>query len=301
VEHPNSNLQFFLDTFSGYLTAKQRSAILNGLELTARLERYAEQALGQRRDLVETKKNTIIWSPPGAGKTFTVRNVAQQQNIDYVKFHGRASLNAFVMKMAKALYLHGTRTVVPVWIDDCDSFFTEKASLDFMKIVLDNDEPAISWDVNVSSQITRAEKMGDLDLVAALRHWDNGGVGILIPADRCRFIITTNKKLASKQEIGRKKTSMDEHAIRDRVNWRSFDITDEESWGWMSSVMLSNNVFQEDGFQLNPMQMFQLLNTFHKNWSKLNANSMRTVKEAGAILYNSPDTFADEFEQNFLV
>lgn len=300
MQKPNSNLEFFINEYSGYLTAKQKSAILNGLELTARLEKYAEQALGLRPDLVETKRNTMIWSPPGAGKTFTVRNVADTNNIDYVKYHGKASLNAFVMKMAKACYEHGSAKIIPVWIDDCDSFFGDKAHLDFMKIVLDNDEPAISWDVNVSSQITKAEKIGDHDLVAALKHFDNGGVGIEIPLDNCRFVITTNKQLASKQDLSKKKTAIDEHAVRDRVQWRAFNINNEESWGWMASVMLSNNVFQDDGFSLNPLQMFQLLQIFHSNWDNLSANSMRTVKEAGAMLYNSPDTFADEFEQNFL-
>lgn len=296
----NRNVSKFLKDYKGYLTARQTSAIENGLILTERLEKYAEQALGLRPDLVETKKNTIIWSPPGAGKTFTVRNVADNNKVDYVKYHGKATLNAFVMKMAKAVYLFGNKKTIPVWIDDCDAFFSDKQSLDFMKIVLDNDEPAISWDVNVSNQIGRAEKIGDTDLVAALQHFDNGGVGINIPLDNCRFIITTNKQLASKQDIGKKKISIDEHAVRDRCQWRAFNINDEEAWGWMASVMLSTNVFKEDGFVLNPMQMFQLLNTFHTHWRELNANSMRTVKEAGAMLYNSPDSFADEFEQNFL-
>jgi hypothetical protein len=300
MQKPNSNLEFFLQEYSGYLTAKQKSAILNGLELTARLEKYAEQSLGLRPDLVETKRHTYIWSPPGAGKTFTVRNVADANSVDYVQFHGKASLNAFAMKMAKAMYVSKPGTTVNVWIDDCDSFFTDKDALNFMKIVLDNDEGVLSWDVNVGSQITKAEKTGDAVLADALRHWDNGGVGISIPMDSARFTITSNKILASKQDINKTKLAMHEHAVRDRVQWRAFNINDEEAWGWMASVMLSNNVFQDDGFLLTPMQMFQLLQIFHSNWQDLSANSMRTVKEAGAMLYNSPDTFADEFEQNFL-
>jgi hypothetical protein len=299
METPNSKLTKFLDEFEGKLTSKEITAILNGLELTARLEKYAEQSLGLRPDLVETKRNTIIWSPPGAGKTFTVRNVAKKANLDYVQFHGRASLNAFVMKMAKACYLRQNQEI-PVWIDDCDAFFTDAQSLNFMKIVLDNDEPVISWDVNVGGQVTKAEKLGDLDLVAALAHWDNGGVGIEIPMDNCRFTITTNKQLASKQELTKNKNSIHEHAIRDRVNWRAFNITDDEAWGWMASVMVSNDVFQDDGFTLNNDQLYTLLKEFRNKWNELSANSMRTVKEAGALLYNNPKSFADEFEQNFL-
>jgi hypothetical protein len=297
----NTNLSTFLENFKGHLTTKQRSAIMNGVELTNRLERYAQQALGLRPDLMETKRNTIIWSPPGAGKTFTVRNVADNGGIDYVKYHGRATLNGFVMKMARVLYRERhTSHIIPVWIDDCDVFFSEKKALDFMKIVLDNDTPMISWDVNVAVEKARAAKQGKTDIVEALEEFDNGGVGIEMDLSRCRFIITTNKKLASKQEINKNKHSIDEHAVRDRCNWRQFDINSEEAWGWMASVMLSNNVFVDDGFNLDSLQMWQLLNTFYHHWDNLSANSMRTVKEAGSMLYNSPDTFADEFEQNFL-
>lgn len=299
-----SNLEFFLTEFKGYLTARQISAIQNGLVLTERLERYAEEAVGLRPDIAETKKNTIIWSPPGAGKTFTVGQVIDQNGLEIIKYHGRASLNAFVIKMAVSAYKNQEVDVIPVWIDDCDAFFNDKPSLDFMKMVLDTNEPVISWDVNMTGEIAKAEKRGtltgDFTVADALKHFNNGGVGIEIPGDQFRFIITTNKKLAAKQEINKKKINIDEHAVRDRCKWKAFDITDEEAWGWMASVMLSDNVFKIDNFELKPLQMFQLLQIFHTNWTNLNANSMRTVKEAGAMLYNNPETFADEFEQNFI-
>lgn len=304
MQQPNSNLEFFLNEFEGNLTSKQKHAILNGLELTNRLETYAEQAWGLRPDLKETKSNYMIWSPPGAGKTFTVGKVAERSGIEYVKYHGKASLNGFTMKLVKAVYMAPNAKVIPVWIDDCDSFFGDEASLDFMKNVLNEDAPVLSWDVNVGSQQSKAEKMGDTILVEALKHFSNGGVGIEAPLDQCRFIVTTNKKLATKQEIGKKKINMHEHAVRDRFNWRGFDIDKDEAWGWMSSVMLSNNVFADpdpqNHFELTPMQMYHLLNTFYTYWDNLTANSMRTVKEAGAMLYNNPKTFADEFKQNFL-
>jgi hypothetical protein len=306
-----SNLDFFLKEFKGYLTARQISAIQNGLVLTERLQRYAEEAVGLRPDIAETKKNTIIWSPPGAGKTFTVGNVIDDNGLEIVKYHGRASLNAFVIKMAVSAYKNQEADVIPVWIDDCDAFFGDKPSLDFMKMVLDTNEPVISWDVNMTGEIAKAENAAaksisvvnaqqSQTIAEALRHFNNGGVGVEIPADQFRFVITTNKKLASKQDINKRKTNIDEHAVRDRCKWKAFDITDEEAWGWMASVMLSDNVFKKDGFELAPLQMFQLLQIFHTNWANLNANSMRTVKEAGAMLYNNPETFADEFEQNFI-
>jgi hypothetical protein len=298
-----SNMDYFLKEYKGYLTQRQISAIQNGLVLTERLKGYAEEGLGLS-NRAETKKNMMLWSPPGAGKTITVKGVIDANELEVVKYHGRASLNSFVIKMAKAAYVNQDADVIPVWIDDCDAFFSDKPSLDFMKLVLDTNEPVISWDVNMTGEIAKAEnygkRTGDFTIANALKHFNNGGVGVEIPGDQFRFIITTNKKLASKQDLHKKKINIDEHAVRDRCKWRGFDINNDEAWGWMASVMLTDNVFAEDGFELSPLQMFQLLQIFYTNWSNLNANSMRTVKEAGAMLYNNPDAFADEFAQNFI-
>jgi hypothetical protein len=301
MPQPNQRLQHFLTQYHGYMNSTQRNAIQNGLELTERLEKYAEQSLGLRPDLVETKKNYIIWSPPGAGKTFTVRNVARRANLNPVMYHGRASLNGFVMKMAKEVYKRQGQ-IIPAWIDDCDAFFQDIQSLDFMKIVLENDEPSISWDVNISNQIAKAKSLGDHVLAEALKYFDNGGVGIEIPMDNVRFTITTNKHLSDKKDIGKKKINIHEHAVRDRCNWRAFNITNDEAWGWMASIVLSDDVFQtlENPFILTDDQTWLLVNTFYINWPNLTANSMRTVMEAGAMLYNDPETFTDEFQQHYL-
>ena len=55
----NKNVEKFLKHYKGTITTKQESAIENGLVLTERLEKYAEQALGLRKDLVETKKKRM--------------------------------------------------------------------------------------------------------------------------------------------------------------------------------------------------------------------------------------------------
>lgn len=279
-------------------SSKQKNAIDYGSSLTERLERYVETSLGIRNDQVSTKRHTIIWSPPGAGKTYTVNQTCESNNIDPIKFHGTSSMNAFAIRMAcEALY--NNDSIKTVWIDDCDGFFMDSDSLNVMKGVLDEDRNILGWNVNMSTEIAKAEKAGNNMVADAIRHFQSG-VGMEIPTDDFRFIVTTNKKLASKKEATKSQKKMDEHAVRDRVNWRQFDITDEEAWGWMASNMLSGNVFVKEGFKLDQEQMFVLLNTFYNHWNKLSANSMRTVKEAGAMLYNSPDTFIDEFEQNFL-
>lgn len=295
----NQRIEDFIAKYRGHLTSTQISAIHNGLELTARLEKYTQQALGLRPEIVETKRNTYIWSPPGAGKTFAVRNTALQANLKTIDFHGNASLSGFVNGMAKLMYRLKDATVVPIWIDDCDIFFSDKTGLDFFKIVLDNDQPAISWSKNINILLGAAKK-NDPVLHEALSYW-GGEQGIYIPLNNCRFIITSNKDLAVRADIGKKKTSIDEHAVRDRVSYRSFNITNDQAWGWTASTVITTNVFKDNGFELTPDQLMLLLNTFYFNWKNLTANSMRTVKEAGALLYDNPDSFADEFKQHFVM
>lgn len=282
-----------------FLTSRQRAAIDNGYKLTERLERYVEQSLGLRDDQVSTKRHSIIWSPPGAGKTFTVNKTCEDNGIKPIKFHGQTSMNAFAITMAVHHYTKPDQ-VKQVWVDDCDGFFMDSDSLNVMKGVLDEDRNILGWNVNMSTEIAKAEKAGNDIVAEAIRACSTEGVGMEIPTDNFRFIITTNKKLAGKKESTKSQKKMDEHAVRDRVQWRQFDITDDEAWGWMASNMLSSNVFEDNGFKLDSTQTFLLLDTFYKHWKNLNANSMRTVKEAGAMLYNNPEDFMDEFEQNFL-
>lgn len=281
-----------------FWTTRQKTAIDNGLKLTDRLIKYTEDSLGLRKNLVRTKKNTIIWSPPGAGKTFTVNDTCKKNKIKPIKFHGHSTLNAFAIAMA----VHAYKSKAPqtVWIDDCDSFFHDDEAINVLAGCLDQERNILAWNVNMGSEINRAKKAGN-DLVAeAIQHFTNDGVGLEVPTDQFQFLITTNKKLASKKEISKNQKKMNEHKIRDRVQWRGFDITKDEAWGWMASIMLNTNVFREDGFVLDNTQTHMLLDTFYKHWDDLTANSMRTVKEAGAMLYNNPNDFMDEFEQHFI-
>ena len=89
----------------GMMSSKQKNAIEYGYSLTERLERYVETAVGIRNDQVSTKRHTIIWSPPGAGKTYTVKKTVEANGIEPIKFHGTTSMNGFAIRIAcEALY-----------------------------------------------------------------------------------------------------------------------------------------------------------------------------------------------------
>jgi hypothetical protein len=322
------NYTTYMDKYAPLLKKKQKEAIRNGFDLTERLQNYTETAMGLRPDILSTKRHMIIWSPPGAGKTFTANQTIESNNVEVLKIHGASTINAFMVKLATVCYKN-QGIDFSVWLDDCDSFFGRGSgdidNLNIIKGITDDErEPdgngrggILQYNVDVSRTILQAEKAAETNpsrmiIAEALNHFrDSDGLGVTIPMHNVQFFWTTNKKLASKKEAftpnrnGQlNQIKVDEHAVRDRVIWRKFDINDDEAWGWMASNMLCNDVFKNDpgmqGRTLSTDQLMVLLTTFHKHWPNLEANSMRTVKEAGAMLLQDPDNFQDEFEQNYV-
>lgn len=321
------NFTEYMNQYAGLMSKRQKDAILNGFDLTDRLEKYTETAMGLRPDILSTKRHTIIWSPPGAGKTFTANQTIEKNNVPVLKIHGASTINAFMVKLATVCYKNKGKDF-SVWLDDCDSFFTRGSgdidNLNIVKGILDDErEPdqngkggILQYNVDVSRTIASARLAEEMNpakgiTADALEYFrDPDGLGVTIPMSNVQFFWTTNKNLATRKEAFDTKNGktnqqkIDEHAVRDRVNWRKFDITDDEAWGWMASTMLSNDVFAGDpgmqGKTLSTEQLMILLQTFYNNWDNLEANSMRTVKEAGAMLLQDPENFQDEFEQNYV-
>jgi len=324
-----NNFDQYMKKYAPMMKKEQKDAIANGFELTERLKKYTEIALGLRPDVLATKRHTIIWGPPGCSKTFTANQVIDANNVPVLKIHGAASLHDAMVQMAVFKYRNLGKPF-SVWFDDCDSFFDRgsSTSLDPLNIVKgmldperemqpDGNGGVLAYNVDVTNTIVKAQNATEHDpskqiIVDALTYFRNpNGLGVEILTNDIQFFWTTNRLLPNKKIATTPKsngqidqTKMDQHAVRDRCNWRKFDIDDLASWGWMASVMLSNDVFAKDpqmqGKTLNNEQLMVLLQTFYNHWSNLEANSMRTVKEAGAMLLMDPENFQDEFEQHFV-
>jgi len=324
-----NNFDSYMNQYAGMMTKKQRDAIRNGFDLTLRLEKYTETALGLRPDVLATKRHTAIWGPPGGGKTFTANEVIKRNNVPVLKIHGASSLHDAMVQIAVFKYKNLGKPFT-VWFDDCDSFFDRGSSnaldpLNIVKGMLDPEREiqadgqggVLAYNVDVTNTINKAMNAAEYDptkqiIADALTHFRNpNGLGVEIKTNDINFFWTTNRVLPNKKVAFTPKSNgqldqlkIDQHAVRDRCNWRKFDITEEEAWGWMASVMLSNDVFAAEplmqGQTLDIQQLMILLQTFYNHWDNLEANSMRTVKEAGAMLLMDPDNFQDEFEQNFV-
>ena len=279
-------------------TSEQQYYIDRGDKLAEALQQTAARALGVAKQKVQVKRHAYIYSPPGAGKTFTVQATADRNKVKLVKIHGAASMNFFVTSVACAAYCADGKEVV-VWIDDCDSLFMETENLNVMKGALDDERNVLAWGKNMTAQISTYEKSenpGDQLKAAALRSFQpEGSVGVEIPTNNIRFVVTSNKSLQSPNSDLKTAKKMHEAAIRDRVNYVEFDIDDKESWGWVASVFLNNDVFKEKTHKLTKEQKHILLDWMWTNWKRLPATSMRAVKDYAAIMINNPKDYPDHW------
>lgn len=284
-------------------TTEQMQYLALGALLSDQLTMEVFDGLGLVKAHVEVKRHHYITSGPGAGKTYTVNNAIEQHDLKVVRIQGAASMNAIVIQLAVAVYLKPKGDIL-VWIDDCDSIFLDKECLNVMKGALDESRNVLSWNKNLTNQINiylNSDGANDKLKGEALRAFQpTGSVGVEVPTDRVRFIITSNKRLTapSKANLNRV-VQVNEAAIRDRVNYREYELDDKRSWGWMAHNVLQAKTLGPN-LRLKMDQKRLLLDWMWQNWKQLSATSMRAVQELGAHMINHPDDYPDRWETHLL-
>lgn len=277
--------------FSG----EQQYLISEGDKLTAKLKEQVIMGLGKSGLEYQPKRHTYIYSGPGAGKTFTVATTADEFNVNIIKIQGAASMNNVAMRLAAAVYKAQGEEIV-VWLDDVDSLLMDADNLNVMKAALDEETNLFVWQKNMTSQIASLYKNGKEDIAEALEHFcPEGTVGVEIPTDNVRFIITSNLPLAAPNLKANKtntKKRMHEEAVMDRVMYVPFDLDYKQSWGWIASVLLKSNI---RSLELDENQKYILLDWMYVNWKRLRSTSMRAVKDLAATMLNYPNDYPDHW------
>lgn len=279
-------------------TDNQKHYIANGLKLSQQLMLKASESLGIVKLAYEPKRHCYITSPPGAGKTFTVANLAKKHNINMIKVQGVSSVSNITARIAVAVYTGGKKKNT-MWFDDCDSIFMDGDSLNIMKGALDSDRNVWSYQKNMTTQIQNYENSGDpnLELIAeSLKAFRvPGSVGVEIPTDNLRFIVTSNLPLMSQTEFNqlKRKTPRLQHeaAVRSRFHYMEFKLDDNESWGWLASVVINNPILD-----LDDAQKQILLDWMYVNWARIGDPSMRTVLELAGQMLNYPNDYPNYWE-----
>lgn len=279
-------------------TSLQKAFITDGEKYNRLFQEQIEHALGVRVLNASPKRHHYLVGGPGIGKTYAVNLIARKNKIDLVRIQGISSMNALTIQLATAAFLsQGKR--INVWVDDCDSIFMDATSLSVMKGVFDADRNVLSWNKNMIAAISQYENSSNSNdklIATALRNYQiRGGVGVEVPTDNMTFIVTTNRPLTPSNPMPKTARKMDESAIRDRVNYRDFDLGKNQSWGWLAATAL-----KADLYKIGKANKHYLLDWMYQNWERLPSVSLRAVEDLAADMKNFADEYPDHWNARLI-
>lgn len=279
-------------------TSKQQAYIANGEKQAVHFKTRIEHALGIAQLEVSPKRHHYIVGGPGIGKTYTVNEVAQKNKVELIRIQGVASMNAISIQLAVAAYMAQDKQL-NIWIDDCDSVFSDQASLSVMKGIFDEDRNVLAWNKNLLAAIAQYEKSdhaSDRLAAEALRHYQPvNGVGLEVPTDNMRFVVTSNRTLAAPNPPPKTSRKIDESSIRDRVVYTEYDLDQDDTWGWMAFTTLKTKLPKVD-----KADKHLLLDWMYSNWERLPSVSMRAITELAADMVNYPDSYPDHWHSRLV-
>lgn len=280
--------------------------IEKGYDQTRKLQgHYYDFYTGANSDF-QTKRNWYISSFPGAGKTYTGIQMAKHLQMEPVRFSTNATMFGLAMRLVYEAY-YSKEEVISIWIDDMDAFFTGDDNLNTMKSLMDTTEPHLSWNKGVPKQYLANKP----ELEEAIAHFEVPGVGFVIPTERFtrfRFLTTSNHTLTTTTDIRtgkvRKTRQADgESAIYSRVIVKSFDLPQDENWGWLASIVLTMPHFEAVSgktFTISAADKYELLTWLHSHWDRLGDTSLRTVGEMASVMKLNPDGYLNDWKDKLV-
>lgn len=274
-------------------TTQQLAYIADGKRYNELYNELVETALNIKVLRIQPKRHYFIVGGPGVGKTSSIILTAKSKKKILLNVEGETSMNAFCVLLANTVYnSNGER--VYIYIDDCATILTDSTSLSVMKGAMDEDRNIFTWNKNMTTQIMTYENSSSAEdkmIANALRHFQiKNGVGISIPTDNVTFIVTSNIPLAASNPPPKTAKKIHESAIRDRVNYHEFNLSKNEAWGWIASVVLNAS-----WIKIGKVQKHYLLDWMYQNWDRLSSVSLRTVGDLVGDIVNHPKEYPDRW------
>jgi hypothetical protein len=186
---------------------------------------------------------------------------------------------------------------VIVIVDDCDTIFKNEENINIMKNVLSGNK-AFSYRKNIATQINSLSGE-QYEAIQSFRNETQ--LGFQVPTDNFVFIITSNIKLptdeevygkGSKNNLSAKKAHL--NAIRSRCNTIDFQLTKFQHYGWIADVVLNELNDLDDNLRN------KIVDWLWKNWDNLNERSIRTVEKMIQIYELNSEGFEEVWNVEFL-
>ena len=282
----------------------QDTAIKNGSLKRKRLEKVAANASSPKNSNKKFK-HTYIFSPPGLGKTVTVEAAIEKTKVPWHPISGNISMFAFGVQLATICFMDKKSKSIVISVDDCDEILKNETNCNIMKNILVGRQE-FSYEKSMQSQWSN---LTEIQKEAVEFHQDPSRMGFRVPVDRLLFIITSNMKLPTDDDVqnARKKNPktamMPGHlnAIRSRCTTVDFDLSTDkknnEQWGWIADVILNTNCVSR---LKTKQEKMILLDWIYNNWDNMNERSIRTAEKMSEIMVEDPTGYRDTWEIDYL-
>ena len=282
------------------LESKQMQALNKGIQIRSRFIQMIKNLCNQKK--LSKYVDFYFFSPPGTGKSFSIKHHLLDSKIKYFIVSGNVSMYAFGVSLCVINYLNKLAEQIIIVVDDCDEIFATEASCNTMKNVLDGVR-TFTYEKSLQSQWPN---LSELQKEAIRAHQNEEKCGFSVPCDNMSFVFLSNFKLpidddvrvAREKNQSKSKLLAHKNAIRSRCNVADFDLKNEAHWGWIADVALNTNC-------LNPIEYTQeekieILNFIWTNWKDLTERSIRLLEKMAIILKQYPDSYNTIWEIDFL-
>lgn len=277
------------------LSEKHKLYIKEGALNRSMLRKAVERAIDRK-----TQRDFYIFSPPGLGKTYTCNEVFAQKNIIPVEIKGNTSLFGFVCDLASIMSRRDPKDHIFLFIDDCDNLLLNVDSVNTLKIGLD--ENKLVYNKQLSAQYNQLEEwqQEDLDLFRKA-----GRNGVEIPLNNLTIIWCSNYRLKDQTSSASAKSdnayikSINEEALRRRLNARDYDVQGETLWGWIADCVL--NETPPSMKSATKQQLQQIVVWMFDNWSRCKEHNISYAEKLYEEMQLDPVDYLTAWEFDYLI
>jgi hypothetical protein len=259
------------------------------------LRKAIERAIDRK-----TKRDFYIFSPPGLGKTYTCNQVFAQKQIVPIEIKGNTSLFGFVVDLASIMARRDPSDHIYLFIDDCDNLLLNVDSVNTLKIGLD--ENKLVYNKQLSAQYNQLEEwqQEDLDLFRKA-----GRNGVEIPLDNLTIIWCSNYRLKDQTASNAAKSdnayvkSINEEALRRRLNARDYDVRGDTLWGWIADCVLNETppAMQTASRE----QLEQIVVWMFDNFNRLKEHNISFAEKLYEEMELDPEEYLTAWEFDYLI
>jgi len=282
------------------MSQKQLQAIEQGQIQNERMRLLIDKAT--RSSIDRKYKDYYIYAPPGLGKTFMVQEYLSNSEINCYPVSGNISMYAFGVSLAVVGYMTPSDKKIVIHVDDCETLFENSNNVNVMKKILDTDRVFV-YEKSLQSQ---RSSLNDIQKDAIDFFSEPGKMGFKVPTNNMTFIFTSNKRLPYDNEVemarakGRSKANYLAHlnAIRSRVHVADFELTKNEFWGWISSVVIESACLND--YEPTPEEICEVLDFLYHHWGHFKEKNIRTVEKMFSVMRDFPESYERVWKMDYL-